>query len=405
MTEYHYDNAASPANYFTKHWRGELSLPVSYWVNATLLAGLIPIPFLYFIPEVEQRTGSIQLSAALLMLTLLFSISLSVWAIAGTWRSSNNHSARGGSEGWANIAKFFMFVSALRLTAQIVGLGPFVAETSQLAVGLDSMGPPANVAVKGQDLSIVGSISLGTADVVTQALKDNPKVRRVLLSSLGGRLGEAAEISKHIATRQINTVAQGECSSACTMILLAGADRSVAAGTNIGFHGPSYPGLGIVELNPAESMMADSYRAAGLVDTFVEKALAIDPADMWYPKESELFSAGVLNFFDAQRISEGHELEALEYRDKLPLRLDDQIIIQRIVADGTTIKYYFTVDAAPGQISFNEAQKLLKANVLRELCRQPLVPEAIASGSRYEYIYDYSTGGRLTGFTIDDCGS
>jgi len=405
MTDYYNDGAASSTNYFIKHWRGELSLPISYWVNATILAGLIPIPLLYLASEAEQRTGSIQLSAAMLMFTLLFSVALSVWAIAGTWRSSDNHSARGGSDGWANAAKFFMFIGALRLTAQLVGLGPFVAETSQLAVGIDPMGQPAKVAVKGQELSIIGPISLGTADLVTQALTHNPKVRRVILSSLGGRLGEAAEISKDIAARQINTVVKGECSSACTMILLAGADRSVALGSKVGFHGPSYPGLGVVELNPAQSKMADSYREAGLVDTFVTNALAVDPSDMWYPKEPELFKVGVLNFIGAERISQGHKLEALEYRRKLPLRLDDQITIQRIVTDGTTIKYYFTVDVAPGQLSFAEAQKLLKVGVLRALCRQPLVPEAIASGSRYVYNYDYSTGGRLTSFTIDDCGS
>jgi len=404
MEAYFDEETPQSKNYFVRHWRGELTLPVSYWINATLVAGLVPIPLLYLSSQVEQRAGSIQLASIVLMLILTVSILMSIWAIVGTWRSSNHHSMRGGSEGWANAAKFFMFLGALRLLAQVAGMGPFVLETSQLAVGVDSMGAPAKIAVTGQDLSIVGPISLGTADLVERALIDNPKVRRVLLSSLGGRLGEAAQISEQIAARQMNTVARGECSSACTMILLAGADRSAAEGSKIGFHGPSYPGLGVVELNPAETMMADSYRAAGLVDTFVTTALAVAPSEMWYPKETELFKVGVLNFIDAERISQGHELEALEYRNKLPLRLDDRTTFRSVATDGTTIKYNYTVDIAPGQMSFAEAQKLLKGDILREVCRQPLVPEAIASGSRYVYTYDYSTGGRFTNFTIDDCG-
>lgn len=404
MEAYFDEETPQSKNYFVRHWRGELSLPVSYWINATLVAGLVPVPLLFLSSQVEQRAGAIQLSSIVVMLFLTVSILMSIWAIVGTWRSSNHHSMRGGNEGWANAAKFFMFLGALRLLTQFAGMGPFVLETSQLAVGVDSMGAPAKVAVTGQDLSIVGPISLGTADLVERALIDNPKVRRIVLSSLGGRLGEAAQISKQIAARQMNTMARGECSSACTMILLAGADRSATAGSKIGFHGPSYPGLGVVELNPAESMMADSYRAAGLVDTFVTTALAVAPADMWYPKESELFKVGVLNFIDAERISQGHELEALEYRNKLPLRLDDRTMLRSVATDGTTIKYNYTVDIAPGQISFAEAQKLLKGDVLRGVCRQPLVPEAIASGSRYVYTYDYSTGGRFTNFTIDDCG-
>jgi len=404
MTLYGEYEAKKSGNYFIRHWRGDLSLPVSYWINATLIAGLVPVPLVYLSSQLDQRIGSIQSASIMLMLIITVSISGTIWAIVGTWRSSNHYSMRGGSEGWANAAKFFMFMGALRLLAQVAGMGPFVLETSQLAVGIDSMGAPAKVAVNGKDLSIVGPISLGTADLVGKALMDNPQVRRVLVSSLGGRLGEATQISKQIASRQINTIARGECSSACTMILLAGADRSAFAGSKIGFHGPSYPGLGVVELNPAASLMADSYRAAGLVDTFVTSALAVDPSDMWYPKETELFKVGVLNFIDAERIAEGHELEALEYRRKLPLRLDDQTIFRSVVPDGTTIKYNYTVDVAPGQISFAQAQKALKGDVLRQLCRQPLVPEAIASGSRYEYTYDYATGGRFTEFTIDDCG-
>ena len=124
---------------------------------------------------------------------------------------------------------------------------------------------------------------------------------------------------------------------------------------------------------------------------------------MWYPKETELFKVGVLNFIDAERISQGHELVALEYRNKLPLRLDDRTILRSILTDEMTIKYNYTVDIAPGRISFVEAKKALKGDRLRDLCRQPLVPEAIASGSRYVYSYDYATGGRLTNFTIDDC--
>ena len=370
-----------------------------------IIAGLVPFALLYLSSQIEQNTGSIQLASALVIVILLLSIALSVWAIAGTWRSSDNHSLRGGNNGWAIAAKFFMFLGALRLLSQIANMGPFVLETSQLAVGVDSMGAPAKVAVKGQDVSIVGPLALGTADLVVQVLKDNPNVRRVLLSSTGGRIGEATEIARQISVLQINTAARGECSSACTMVLLAGADRSAAAGTKIGFHGPSYPGLGVIEINPAESLMAESYRAGGLPDTFVSNALAVDPSTLWYPKESELFEVGVLNFFDVERITQSHKLEELQYRTKLPVRIDDQTILTSVVANETTITINYTVEIASGQISFDEAKKLMKKQIGPEICARSLVPESVASGARYIFNYNYSSGGRLTSFTIDDCGS
>jgi hypothetical protein len=403
MEAYFDEEAPQSKNYLVKHWRGELSLPVSYWVNATLIAGLVPIPLLYLTSVTEESGVSIQLTSAILMFVLVLSILISVWAIVGTWRSSDNHSYRGGSEGWATAAKFFMFVGALRLLVQLANLGPFVLETSQLAVGVDSMGAPAKVAVQGQDLTIVGPLALGTSDLVEQALLDNPNVRRVLINSQGGRLGEAAAISKQVTARQMNTVAQGECSSACTMILVAGVDRSLAAGTKVGFHGPSYPGLGAVEINPALTLMAESYRAAGLEDSFVTNSLAVDPSTLWYPKESELFEVGVVNLFDSERIAQSHKFEVAQYGGKLPLRIDAQTFLQSAVADGIKITYNYTVNLGSARVSSSEASKILKGKIKPDICSKPLIPELVASGARYVFNYDYSTGGQLTRFTIDDC--
>lgn len=404
MEAYYEDETPPSKNYILRHWRGDLSLPISYWVNATLIAGLVPIPLLYLVSIAEENGISIQLVSAMLMLILAIGIMASVWAIVGTWRSSDNHPYRGGSQGWANAAKFFMFIGALRLLAQIVNLGPYMLETSQLAVGVDSMGPPARIAVQGQDLIIVGNLALGTSDLVKEALEKHPQVRRVLLNSPGGRLGEAAVISKEIEARQMNTAAQVECSSACTMILVSGVDRSLAAGTKVGFHGPSYPGLGAVEINPAVTMMADSYRAAGLQDTFVSNALAVDPSTLWYPKEAELFEVGVVNFFDSKRIAENHKLEVLEYGGKLPMRLDAQTFLRSAVADGSTITYNYTVDLGGGRVSSSEARAILKSKIKPDICRKPLIPELIGSGARYVFNYEYATGGNLTSFTIDECG-
>jgi hypothetical protein len=403
MEAYFDEETPQSKNYLVKHWRGELSLPISYWVNATLIAGLAPIPLLYLASLTEENGASIQFASLILMVVLVLSILIAVWAIVGTWRSSDNHSYRGGSQGWANAAKFFMFVSALRLLSQIANMGSFVLETSQLAVGVDSMGAPAKVAVQGQDLTIVGPLALGTSDLVKQALKDHPKVRRVLLNSIGGRLGEATAISKLIAARQMNTAAQGECSSACTMVFVAGVDRSLAAGTKVGFHGPSYPGLGALEINPAVNIMADSYRAAGLQDSFVTNALAVDPSTLWYPKEHELFEVGVVNLFDSERISQVHKFEVLQYGGKLPLRLDAQTFLRSAVADGVNITYTYTVNLGGTRVSSSEASKILKEKVKPDICGKSLIPELVASGARYVFKYDYSTGGQLTSFTIDDC--
>lgn len=405
MEDYYDGDEPRSKNYVLNHWRGDLSLPVSYWVNAVLIASFVPVLLMFFAAFVDGSGISIQLSSVLLLVVLIITISIAMWAIVGTWRSSDNHIYRGGSQGWASVAKFLMFMSALRLLFQAIGLGPYIVETSQLAVGVDSMGGPARVSVQDRDLLVEGPLTMGTAELVEKALASNTQVQRIRLSSIGGRLGEAALMAEQVSNKKLDTHAEKECSSACTMVLVAGIDRSIAEGTKVGFHRPSYPGLGLVEINPAIELMTGIYRDAGLQDKFVTSALAVDASTIWYPDESELFEAGVLNLFDADRIAEVNKFEEVQFQRKLPLRIDAQTILRAVVAEGNSISFNYIVNMANMRIPSAEATKLLQPKIRSEMCNKPLMDEFFASGARYVFNYDYSTGGRITSFTIDDCDS
>lgn len=391
------------SNYLIKHWRGELSLPVSYWVNGVLITGLVPILLAYLAATAEQNGASIQTSSAIIMAVILATILLSVWSIVGTWRSADNHEERGGSSFWANVAKFLMFLGSIRLLFQIATLGPFTLETVQLAAGSDPLGAPATVTVAGDSMTLVGPFSMGTADRVIDAFQKNPEIKQLTLTSIGGRLAEAATISKLVQARQLETVADKECSSACTMVLVSGRDRSAMPGSKVGFHSPSYPGLGAIEINAAASLMADSYRAAGIADSFVDQALAVDAATLWYPKEAQLFEVGVLNFMNPKRIEIAHRYEEMSYKGKLPQRIDDVTTLERVIATGSAIKYIYKANIAPGSVSSSEARTLLLKDVKTRFCAIDLLPDMVASGARYEFVYHYRAGGVLTQFSIDSC--
>ncbi len=402
--ESHFDEALPPSgNYFSRHWRGQLSLPISYWVNSVLIAGLTPVLLSYIVAFTEQHGASIQFVSAIIMVVLLSTILLSIWCVVGTWRSADHHEERGGTSFWAHVAKFLMFVGAIRLLFQIVNLGPFTLETTQLAFGSDPMGGPARIAVVGNNLTLVGPLTLGTADRFQKALQMHPDVREVTLTSIGGRLAEAAEISKMVAAQQMKTIADKECSSACTMVLVSGIDRSVMPGTNVGFHSPSYPGLGPIDINASASLMADSYRAAGISDSFVDEALAVDASTIWYPNESELFDAGVLNFMNPKRIELAHQYEKMNYKGKFPRRIDNLTVLEAVAVDGIDITYSYKVEIASGQISPVKAKAALLPDVKKRLCATSLIPEMIASGARYNFVYRNLNGGTLTEFSIDRC--
>jgi hypothetical protein len=107
-------------NYFVRHWRGDLSLAVSFWingflVNAVLLAvALVPIIYLERNPQDANLT--------ILALTLLFLLAwalLAIWQLVGIWRSASHHVLRGGRKFWSIAAKVVVVLAGLRMLLDV----------------------------------------------------------------------------------------------------------------------------------------------------------------------------------------------------------------------------------------------------------------------------------------------
>ncbi len=93
----------SSSNYFVKHWRGELSLGISYWVNCFLVS-IVKIILIVFTSNFPLPYRTLYLAIALLAF-----LPIDIWMLVGLWRSSNRHEARGGSPIWAAFAKLVIF--------------------------------------------------------------------------------------------------------------------------------------------------------------------------------------------------------------------------------------------------------------------------------------------------------
>src|SRR5262249_41961857 len=77
-------------NYFVRHWRGELSLPVSYWVNnlvAAFFVYAVVIAFTLFFKD-NKDIGSGTIAAALIALGCII-LAVSAWQMVGVWRSAS----------------------------------------------------------------------------------------------------------------------------------------------------------------------------------------------------------------------------------------------------------------------------------------------------------------------------
>ena len=172
--------------------------------------------------------------------------------------------------------------------------GGQVVEMGRIALGNDPVPPvQAIVADGGRSLVLQGTLGAGSSAVVRQALQDAPSVTQVRLVSPGGRLFEARAIAREIGQRGLRTHADGDCASACTVLLLAGRERSAAAGARIGFHRPQFAGVDDERWVDAQVLIA-VYRAAGLGAAFIERVRRTPAGSMWFPTRDELLRNHVL---------------------------------------------------------------------------------------------------------------
>lgn len=100
-------------SYIGRHWNGDLSLGVSFWVNDVLLNIAVAI-ILYIIISLLE-SASIGVALTVLWILLLFSIALGIWQLVGIWRSAEKHKQYTGRRGLAIAAQVLVVLGWIGL--------------------------------------------------------------------------------------------------------------------------------------------------------------------------------------------------------------------------------------------------------------------------------------------------
>jgi hypothetical protein len=134
-------------HYIIRHWRGDLSLGISYWFNTAFLTVIIQILASTVITQIATTSLSVTYSALFNLIWMLFIIALSVWQLVGLWRSANKHVSRGGVGSWAILAKTAVIIWVLSgASVCINNIIPAGAENIRILAG-DIGLPPYNIYV------------------------------------------------------------------------------------------------------------------------------------------------------------------------------------------------------------------------------------------------------------------
>lgn len=206
--------------------------------------------------------------------------------------------------------------ASLRFAALLLLVGAALLARSGLAERVDasesSAGKDAaseytvHVSADQRTLDFSGPIVIGVTSRVRQVLEAHPAITTVRLTSPGGRVVEARELGEIIRARGLTTVASGTCSSACTVIFMAGRERLLAPTGSLGFHRYRSPDPDQEEAQANMAIDRRLFGTQGVPHWFLEQAFATPNSGMWRPSLAEL---QVANIVTGQLTADGQRVE------------------------------------------------------------------------------------------------
>jgi hypothetical protein len=278
-------------NYFARHWRGELPLYVSYWLNGVggYIIVTVVVTIVAVIPMLKEEFAP---AWALLSVALVWLISLAAvnWQVVGAWKSATNHQIQNPRNAWGAVAKVSLAIAVLRVLGTFGYMGvPQIVEHYEIFRGDENLGGHNfRVTREGRDLEFTGGISFGVAREFEQFIDAMGGLQTIRLDSIGGRVYEAQRIANLIRAKGLDTYVTGRCLSACTVIFLGGRNRLVTPEAKLGFHQPDFPGMTARERNRVIAVEERRLKQLGISEEFAKHANATLPEDMWFPSLSEL---------------------------------------------------------------------------------------------------------------------
>jgi len=288
---------APDGNWFKLHWQGLLPLELSYWVNVFVIG----IALLFITPPLFQYFSDSEASSRLrgLIIIAFYAVitGISVWQLTGLYRSADKHTSRGGSTGWAMIAKLMVLIGIGRYCYDMNQTGvPFILESGKLVVGTSQL-PPLSIRVmnQGTEVELLGGLEFGTSNHLSQVLVDNPSIRIIHLNSMGGRIAEAKKLALLVKKNKLITYSKTQCLSACPIVFLAGKEKLLGDSAKLGFHSASFGDVSGSEVEELNKSLLSQLDKANVPSWFVKKVSEISSKDVWNPSKDELIKAGVID--------------------------------------------------------------------------------------------------------------
>jgi hypothetical protein len=291
-----------PMSFLFRHWRGELSLAVAFWINLVALRfALVGVDHLWGPPVTEDIAAVLPWAMAYVAVSVLI---VFPWQVVGVLRATDRILGELGSSAIVLVTQIGIVISLLVTAVSAFAVfqplmarapeGPdWFALRAEREARYDVSVDPGGAAVR-----ITGEFELGLTRRLRTVLRDTPGAREIILESPGGYVGQGRAVARLIEERGLATRVETSCESACVIAFLSGTHRTLMRGARLGFHPYRMEGLGAhPSIDAREEFAADSrgFAAKGVDPAFLERVAAVPDGEIWFPSTDELIAAGVVD--------------------------------------------------------------------------------------------------------------
>lgn len=281
-------------SYLITHWRGHQPLWRAFWVNGVALRVMIYLALL-------SLARLAPLSVFLVGSIVLADLALLVWQGVGYFRTAerNQHGLGTILPLWGGMCGLIVvvFVVISQWWALVLMTDPYAPGEPYSEKRNRLYAAQYDLRVEEGHFRFHGKISIGSTDRLRDLIETHPDITRLDLDSPGGHIFEARGLARLVQEYGLSTHVARDCSSACTLVFVAGVSRHLDDGAKLGFHSYAltdakwHPGFDVA----AEHARDQAYfRAQDVSDSFVARIYDTPSNEIWFPTRAELLAARIL---------------------------------------------------------------------------------------------------------------
>jgi hypothetical protein len=270
------------------HWHGLHPWPV------TLIASVIALSYLYGAALLQLPTWPAYIAVPC---WIIAGCLLLAWQIVGTLRAVNAN-----LKPPVDVSAVYGGYITVAVAVVLVGLNMLDGVTRQFPKPIPRALMSSNLFAVSLDKAtnsalIEGEINYGSNAALVDLLKQHPEIRRVVLDSTGGGVFVARTIASLIQRKALDTHVDRRCFSACTLVFMAGTNRTLGPSGRLGFHKYAF-NLRVmtqaVDATTEQNKDLQYYRQRGVKPDFIDRIFKADHNSIWRPDQATLRAASVI---------------------------------------------------------------------------------------------------------------